>query len=83
MKHNVIKKTMISLCAFALCAGLTACSENHEKTAEKFLTSVQTQDFATAMSCMDEDNRLNRVFSAVDGVSVPGLMRFTAHFLSR
>lgn len=73
MKHNVIKKTMISLCAFALCAGLTACSENQEKTAEKFLTSVQTQDFATAMSCMDEDNRLNRVFSAVDGVSVPEL----------
>ena len=59
MKHNVIKKTMVSLCAFALCAGLTACSENQEKTAEKFLTSVQTQDFATAMSCMDEDNRLN------------------------
>ena len=53
MKHNVIKKTMVSLCAFALCAGLTACSENQEKTAEKFLTSVQTQDFATAMSCMD------------------------------
>lgn len=73
MKHNVIKKTMVSLCAFALCAGLTACSENQEKTAEKFLTSVQTQDFATAMSCMDEDNRLNRVFSAVDGVSVPEL----------
>ena len=48
MKHNVIKKTMVSLCAFALCAGLTACSENQEKTAEKFLTSVQTQDFATA-----------------------------------
>ena len=44
MKHNVIKKTMVSLCAFALCAGLTACSENQEKTAEKFLTSVQTQD---------------------------------------
>lgn len=35
MKHNVIKKTMVSLCAFALCAGLTACSENQEKNCGK------------------------------------------------
>lgn len=73
MKHNVMKKTMVFLSAFALCAGLTACSGNPEKTAEKFLTSVQTQDFPTAMSCMDEGNHLSRVFRAVDGVSVPEL----------
>ncbi len=73
MKHNLLKKTMVFVSAFALCAGLTACSGNQEKTAEKFLTSIQTQDFTTAMSCMDEENRLNRVFSAVDGVSVPEL----------
>ncbi|RJW54163.1 DUF1307 domain-containing protein [Clostridiales bacterium TF09-2AC] len=73
MKHNVIKKIMVFLPAFALCAGLTACSGNPEKTAEKFLTSVQTQDFATAMSCMDEGNHLNRVFRAVEGASVPEL----------
>lgn len=73
MKHNVIKKTIILVSAFTLCAGLAGCSKNQDKTAEKFLTSVQTQDFSTAMGCLNEENRLIRVFSAVEGVSVPEL----------
>lgn len=73
MKHNGVKRFAILFSAFALCAGLTACGGNEEKTAEKFLAAVQSQNFATAMTCLDEGNRLNRVFGALDGTSVPEL----------
>lgn len=73
MKHNGIKKMMAFVSALALCTGLNACGGNGKKTAEKFLTAIQTQDFATAVTCMDEGGRLNRVFNAVNGTSVPEL----------
>lgn len=73
MKQNYIKRAGALVSALALCAGLTACGGGEDKTAEKFLTAVQTQDFTTAMTCMSEGNRLNHVFAAVDGTSIPEL----------
>lgn len=83
MRQNRMKRAGALVSALALCAGLTACGGGEDQTAEKFLTAVQAQDFATAMTCMSEENRLNHVFRAVDGTSIPELDEVYRTFASQ
>lgn len=68
------------MAAAILCFGLSGCSQENKQDAANpedalniFLTGLQTNDFATAVTYMKEGNELIHVFAAVEGGSIPEL----------
>lgn len=78
--NKQLKKAGVFMAAVILCFGLSGCAQKNEQAAtngkealEIFFTSLQTNDFATAVTYLEEGNQLIHVFAAADGESVPEL----------
>lgn len=78
--NKKLKNAGVFMAAVILCFGLSGCAQKNEQAAtngkealEIFFTSLQTNDFATAVTYLEEGNQLIHVFAAADGESVPEL----------
>lgn len=79
------------MAAAILCFGLSGCSQENKQDAANpedalniFLTGLQTNDFATAVTYMKEGNELIHVFAAVEGGEASlNWMESTANLLNK